>query len=157
MKQPLITTWLVAFSCVSLVAQSAPAAKPAPKDYPAAVAAAFQKAYPTATVTHASKEVEDGKITYELETTDRGVRRDLVYLADGTLLVEEEVINVDAVPAPVLAAIKARYKTATVSVSEKVTTKGVVTYELQIKNAPVKTVELKADGTWITPKPAAKK
>ena len=154
MKRPMITTLFAALSLLPLGAQS-PAAKP--QEYPAAVAAAFQKAYPNATVNHASKEVEDGKTTYELETTDRGARRDLVYLADGTLLVEEEVIAVDAVPASVLAAIKARYKTATLSVCEKVTTKGVVTYELQVKGAPVKAVELKPDGTWITPKLPAKK
>ena len=154
MSRTLITTLFAAMSLLPLSAQSA---APKSQEYPAAVATAFQKAYPNATVTHAAKEVEDGKTTYELETMDRGTRRDLVYAADGTLLVEEEVIAADAVPAPVTAAVKARYKSATLSVCEKVTTKGVVTYELQLKGAPVKSVELKPDGTWITPKLPAKK
>lgn len=154
MRRAVITILFIASPLLPVAAQTT---KPASKDYPAAVAAALQRAYPNATVTSTSKEVEDGKTTYEIETNDRGTRRDLVYLADGTLLVEEEVIAVDGVPAPVVAAVKVRYKTATILLSEKVTTKGVVTYELQVTNAPVKIVELKPDGTWITPKPAVKK
>jgi hypothetical protein len=140
-----------------------PAAKPTVKaapesKLPAAVAAAFKKAYPAATIKNASSERENGKLQWEVESMDGAARRDLVYLPDGTLVVEELAIDAAAVPAPVLAALKQRYPKATVSLYEKLTKPSAgVSYEMQIKGAAVKEVEIAPDGTFINPKPVTVK
>jgi hypothetical protein len=153
---------VVALTGVSLAAQTAPKTAPAKtataSKLPAAVAAAFKKAYPNATIKNASSEREDGKLQWEVESMDGTSRRDLIYLPDGTLVVEELTIDAAAVPAPVMAALKTRYPKATVSLYEKLTkpTSG-VSYEMQIKGAAVKEVEIAPDGTFISPKPVSVK
>lgn len=134
----------------------APAAAPKSK-LPTAVEAAFKKAYPTATIKNSSSETEAGKVQWEVESVDGKINRDLVYLADGTLVTAEEQIDAAAVPAPVLTALKARYAKATVTKYEKLTTGTVVTYEMTITGAAVKAAEIAPDGTFINPKPVVKK
>jgi hypothetical protein len=133
--------------------QSAPAAKPV---LPAAVAAAFKQAYPNATITTFSSETEDGKVEWEIESVDGKTRRDIVYLADGSVQVIEEQIAVTAVPAPVLAAFKARFPKATVTRYEKVNKGSAISYEMTMTGANVKEAELAPDGTFINPKPVKK-
>lgn len=133
--------------------QSAPAAKPA---LPAAVAAAFKKAYPNATITTFSSETEDGKVEWEIESVDGKTRRDIVYLADGSVQVIEEQIEMAAVPAPVLAALKARFPKASVTRYEKLTKGAAISYEMTMTGANVKEAELAPDGTFINPKPVKK-
>lgn len=136
----------------SAAAKTTPASK-----LPAAVADAFKKAYPNATIKNASSEKENGKLQWEVESMDGSARRDLIYLPDGTMVEEELVIDATAVPAPVMAALKARYPKATVSVFEKLTkASGSVSYEMQIKGAAVKEVQIAPDGTFISPKPVKK-
>ena len=152
----------VALSAQTPAKQAAPKATPAKASpeskLPAAVAAAFKKAYPSATITSASSEREDGKLQWEVESMDGATRRDLMYLPDGTLVVEELRIDAAAVPAPVIAALKARYPKATVSLYEKLTKpSAAVSYEMQIKGAAVKEVEIAPDGTFINPKPVKAK
>ncbi len=135
----------------------AKAAAGAPKSkLPAAVDAAFKKAYPNATIKNASSEKENGKLQWEVESMDGATRRDLIYLPDGTLVLFEEVITAADVPAPVLAALKARYPTATVTTYEKITTGTKISYEMALKGAAVKAAEIAPDGTFISPKPVKK-
>ena len=124
---------------------------------PAAVEAAFKKAYPNASIKNSSSEKEDGTLQYEIESVDGKTNRDLVYLADGTLVAAEEAIGVAAVPAPVLAALKARYPNASVTKYEKLTKGTAVSYELALKGAALKEAEIAPDGTFINPKPVKKK
>src|SRR5262245_50447952 len=97
------------------------APKAAPK-MPAAIDAAFKKAYPNAVVKNVSKETEGGKTIYEVESVDNGRRRDLNYNPDGTVISYEEELTEADVPAPVVAAIKARYPKATISTRERLFT-----------------------------------
>jgi len=126
-------------------------AAPAKVTLPPAVDAAFKKAYPNATIKNVSKETEDGKMVYEIESMDNGMARDLVYLADGTVVSYEEGITVASVPAAVSASVKARYPTSTIAVAEKLFEKGAMNYELTLKGAAVASVTLAPDGTWISP------
>ena len=127
-----------------------PAAKTAAKlSWPAPVEAAFKKAYPNATVKSVSKEKEDGKEQYEVESMDGTQARDLVYLADGTLVNYEELIQPSAVPAAVMAAVKAKYPKATVSRAEKLFQGGKMNYELALKGGPGEVV-LTPDGKFVT-------
>jgi hypothetical protein len=63
---------------------------------------------------------------YEVETTVRGHTRDLLFDAAGTVIESEEEVSLDAVPAPVKAALERR---GTVVKVEVVTKGANVTYE----------------------------
>jgi hypothetical protein len=119
---------------------------------PSAVESAFKRAYPSAVVKNVQHETEDGQEQYEIESTNNGRELDVNYKPDGTLLVVEEQIAAADVPAAVTAAITKRYPGATLTTCERATEGKSVSYELGLKGAPAKTVQLKADGTWITPK-----
>ena len=118
---------------------------------PAPVEAAFKKSYPDATIKNVSKETENGKVEYEIESMDGTQARDLVYRADGTLVSYEELIPESAVPAAVLTAIKTKYPKATISRSEKLFQDGKMNYELALKGAPVKEATLTPEGKWVSP------
>lgn len=122
---------------------------------PAAVEDAFKKAYPTATIKATSTEKEGGQTVYEIESVDGATKRDLIYAANGKLQVVEEEVSAADVPAPVLAALKARYPKATVTKYEKISHTGAstVSYEMQMKGAGVAECEIAGDGTFISPKP----
>ncbi len=151
---------IVAVSVVALgAAQAKPApqaqAKPAPArvTLPPAIQANFVKSYPEAKVLNVSKETENGKVEYQIESMDGTQRRDLIYLTDGTLVLYEELIPVSAVPKAVVDAVKTRYAKATISRSEKLFQNGTMTYELVLKGAPrVSEVELTPEGQWVSPK-----
>jgi hypothetical protein len=142
---------------VTVAAQTAPKPSPAKARVPPAIDAAFTKAYPNAVLKHVSKETENGVVQYELETMDGKTARDLIYLTDGTLVVDEAAIPVSEVPAPVIAALKARYPKATVTLYERLTKPSGVSYEMQLKGAGVAEAEIAPDGTFLSPKPVIKK
>jgi hypothetical protein len=127
---------------------------------PAAIEAAFKKAYPNATVKNVSKETEDGKVQYEVESVDAGRRRDINYNPDGTVILYEEELTEADVPAAVAAAIKARYPKATIATRERlyVMKDKSANYEFGLKGVPgVSAAILTPDGQWVSPKPPVKK
>jgi hypothetical protein len=103
------------------------------KQMPAPVLAAFHKAYPAAAIRGLAVETEHGQTTYEVESLDGKTRRDLSYLADGTLAEIEETIPESDLPAPVLAAVKAKHPAAKIRKAEKDTKGTAITYELHLK------------------------
>ena len=127
-------------------------AKPAATKLPAAVDAAFKKAYPQATIKNVAHETEDGQEQYEIESMNGGLRLDVTCKPDGTVIAVEEEIAAADVPAAVMTAIAARYPKATITLRERVTAKGATSYEISLKGAPVASVELTPDGKWISPK-----
>jgi len=140
----------------TLTAQTPPKPRSAAK-LPDAVWTAFHKTYPAATIKHVSAEREDGTLQYEVETLDGTIHRDVIYLPNGTLVVDEATIALGDVPPPVVTALKARYPKAIVTLYEKLTKPGGVSYEMQLKGAGVKEAEIAPDGTFISPKPVTKK
>ena len=60
------------------------------KGVPAAVLAAFEKAYPNAKIKGYSKETDNGQLVYEVECVEGAVTRDVTFTADGTLVAIEE-------------------------------------------------------------------
>jgi Peptidase propeptide and YPEB domain len=118
---------------------------------PAAVEAAFKKAYPTATIKGTSKEDENGKTVYEIESIDKGLGRDLLYQPDGTVISIEEEIPESAQPAAVTATLKKQFAGATITKREKVTEGGTMFYEFQLTGAKVPEVQIRPDGTVIPP------
>jgi hypothetical protein len=138
-------------------AKAAPAAKaedPAAK-LPKAILDAFKKTYPKAVIKNVAEEKADGKTTWEVESTDSGLARDLVYNPDGTVVDIEEEVAAASLPSAVTAALKAKYPKAAITKAEKLTTGKTFVYELTITGAgEVKSIELTADGKAV---PAAKK
>lgn len=102
------------------------------KDVPATVIAAFEKAYPKATVKGCAMEVENGTTYYEIESIDGKTKRDLLYLPDGTVAEIEQGVAVADLPAAVRAAINKEYPKGKIEKAEKTTKGSAVTYEMKI-------------------------
>jgi hypothetical protein len=163
----LVRVILLFITCVALAAPAAlaqgarPAAKPAPAakasdpaaKLPAPILTSFRTSYPNATIKGVAKETEGGKTAWEVESIDNGLARDLVYNPDGTVVEIEEQIDAASLPAVVSAALKAKYPAATVTKAEKMTKGTTLTYEMALKGAAVKSVEITPDGKLL---PAAK-
>jgi len=114
------------------------------KDMPAPVIAAFQKAYPKATMKGFSTEVENGQKTYEVESVEGKVHRDVTYAGDGKLISVEESMDINAMPTPVKEAVNKKFPGGKIAKSEKVTKGAVVGYEFEIEFKG-KTVEIVFD------------
>lgn len=139
----------VALSMLSAASAGAADKKIAAKDLPPAVATAVQAETRGATIKGYSKEVENGKTMYEVETTVNGHSRDLLFDATGKLITAEEQVTLDSVPAPVKTALEAKGKVLLV---ETVTTGGNVTYEAQVqKNGKKSEVVVDAAGKPVKP------
>ena len=67
---------------------------------PGAVRAAFEKAYPKATVNACAQEVEAGETVYEIASKEGGTGRDVLFRADGGLILVEETVALGDVPEP---------------------------------------------------------
>jgi len=164
MRIILVILAVAGLSLTSQAAQTGQAKPPAPAKpaapakpvAPAPIAAAFKTAYPNATILHVSKETAKGKTVYEVESTDAGRRRDLMYNPDGTVISFEEELSESDVPAAVMTALKARYPKASITRRERLVEGTNASIELGIKGAAVSEVVLTPDGKWITPKEKGK-
>ena len=91
-----------------------------------------------------SSEVENGKTVYEVETKVNGRARDLILDATGAILVAEQEVGIETVPAAVKAAFESRGK---VLIVETVTKGKRITYEAQVeKNGKKVAVEVDENG-----------
>ena len=97
-------------------------------------------------------EKENGKVVWEVESTENGLGRDLLYTPDGTVVEIEEEVPSAQLPVPVTVAVKAQYPAARIVKGEKVTRGATVVYELQLAGAARKSIELTSEG-----KPVASK
>ena|SRR5262245_30659879 len=100
---------------------------------PRAVRAAFEKAFPKATIKECAKEVEKGKTAYEISSTEGGTHRDVLFYADGRLIVIEEAIPIESTPDPVQRAVRKMYPGGEITLAEKITRDGAVLYEFRVK------------------------
>ena len=140
------------FAAIFALALTVSVAGAVPPGLPAPILAAFEAAYPHATLKSAAAEKEDGKVVWEVESTENGLGRDLLYAPDGSVLEIEEEVPSAQLPAPVTAAVKAQYPVARIVKGERVTRGATVTYELQLAGAARKSIELTPEG-----KPVASK
>jgi DNA-binding beta-propeller fold protein YncE len=158
MKLTRLTTLVLTAMLVAPAVASAQAGKPAGQPaaaakvgpaakLPPAILAAFQQAYPNATIKAAAKETENGKTVWEVESIDNNLSRDLIYNPDGTVVEIEEEVPAVSLPAVVTAAVTAKHPKATITKAEKTTAGQKVWYELALKGAAVKTIELTPEGT----------
>ena len=128
---------------------SAGTQKPAPhvdlSKYPAAVRSTIEAETKNATLKGVSKETENGKVQYEVETLINGKSRDLLVDPSGKVIEVEEEIAVDGAPAPVQAALNARGKVLKL---ERVTRGSTTSYEASVssKSGKKSSVALDAEG-----------
>ncbi len=101
---------------------------------PEAVLVAFHKAYPSAKISDVSAERKDSVTYYEIESMDGAQRRDLLYLADGTVFEMEEAIAVDSLPDVVTRALKIEYPSGRLQKAERITRGKVIEYEVTMEN-----------------------
>jgi len=93
-----------------------PAAKPAggaekiaPDKLPKAVLDAIKGRFPDAEITSAEKEIEDGKVVYDIELKSKGKKYEMDIEEKGTVLQIEKEVAVKDLPEAVTKAIEARY------------------------------------------------
>jgi hypothetical protein len=103
------------------------------RDVPAAVLAAFAKAYPNAKIIGYSKETDEGQTVYEIESTEGTIHRDVTYAADGALVSVEETMDLAAMPVAVQQAVNKKFPGGKIAKSEKVTKGARVAYEFEIE------------------------
>lgn len=116
---------------------------------PAPIQTAFTRQFPNAAIKKVAKEKRDGKVVYEVESTDASHTRDIIYSATGEVIEIEEGIDLPALPAPVSAAVKTMYPKATITSAEKITAANVISYELILKGAPRKEFILIPEGKLV--------
>ena len=121
-----LTASVVSLLTFSAVAQDVKLKK---KQVPRAVIAAFQSAYPQATIRGYAREKENGKVYYEVESVEGQTTRDVLYNADGTVAEIEESIAGGDLPADALEALRAKYPGAVVTKAEKITRGDITEYE----------------------------
>lgn len=140
-RLPVIAGWLLLASLLGLAASEK---KVHLKDLPPAVQAAVQEETKGATLKGLAEERENGAVFYEAETIVKGHTRDVLFDTAGKIVVVEEEMAIDAVPAPVRTAFQAR---GTIHKVESVTKGGTVTYEAEVdKNGKRSEVAVGADG-----------
>ena len=139
-----IAITLAAFSIAGFAAEK----KIQMKDLPPAVQKAVEEQTKGATVKGISKEVENGKTMFEVETTVNGKGRDLILDPAGAVVEVEEEVTLDSIPAPAKAAIEKKAVGGKITKVETLTKGKSVTYEAAIKKG-MKTSEVtvNADGS----------
>lgn len=120
---------LVLLAGLAALPLAAAEGKIAIRSAPAAVQATVKQETATATLVGLSKEVENGKTLFELETRKGGHSRDLMIAEDGAIVSVEEEVALDSVPPEVKAALVRKAAGGRISKVEAVTENGTTGYE----------------------------
>jgi uncharacterized membrane protein YkoI len=142
--------YIVNFAAVSLLLIPALSADTKVKmaDLPPAVQAAVKEQTKTATLVGLSKETENGKTTYEAETTVNGKSRDVSFDKTGAIVAVEQEVDLDSLPAAAKTAIQKKIGTGALKKVESVTEGKSTSYEATIVKAGKSSeVGVNADGT----------
>lgn len=117
------------------------------KDVPPTVLKTFQASYPHATIKGYSKEIENGITTYEIESVEGNVHRDVTYGADGSLVSVEESLPFSSVPEPVRNAVMNVSEGVKILFCEKIMKADTLRYEVLLTSSAGKLeVVLEPDG-----------
>lgn len=114
------------------------------QDLPPAVQQAVQEQSKGATVRGLAREVENGKTLYEAELSVDGRTKDITLDADGKVLIVEDEVAIESIPAPARDAIQKAVGRGKLEKVESVAEKGTTFYEGHFRNGR-KTSELKVD------------
>jgi hypothetical protein len=103
---------------------------------------AFKTKFPDATLKAAIKETDKDKVTYEIESTLKGLSVDAVLTPAGEFVAIEREMKVGDLPAAVTRAVEAKYPKGKFEKAEEVTAGDKVTYEVIVKTPDGKSVEV---------------
>ena len=110
---------------------------------PGAGQAAAKRQANGAVIVGATKEIEKGRTTYEVEATAGGKSRDLSFDKAGNLLAVEQEVALDSLPAQAVEAIKKRVAGGTIKKVESIITiDNSVSYEATVTTKRGKTSEI---------------
>lgn len=122
-----------AFLLVFAMSLSAQAKRIQKSDLPAAVQKTAEEQSKGATVKGYNKEIEDGKVEYEVEMTVNGHSKDVSMDSQGNVLEVEEEVALAALPAPVQDGLKQQARKGTIRKVESLTKHGaLIAYETQV-------------------------
>ena len=116
---------------------------------PTAVKAAFDQAYPGATISSATQERENNRTLFRLDCRHQGKRRIILYEGTGAVVELAEAVEEGELPQPVVAAIRAHRRAIYVS-GLKVTRGGSVEYRLTVRGSRRTAMVAKPDGTVVS-------
>jgi hypothetical protein len=119
MRRILGGSGLVALAALIVLSAGAPADDKKPEKItldkaPKAVQAAIKGRFPKGEVTGIEKEVEDGKVVFDVELKSEGLKYEMDIQEDGTIVEIEKQVTAKDVVEKVTKAVKARYAGATV-------------------------------------------
>ena len=119
------------------------------KDLPPAVQKTVQELGKTSTLVSFAQEVEDGKTMYEAATKVNGKTHDVTIDAEGKIVMTEDEVAIDSIPAPARAAIEKEAAGGKITLVEKVSKGSDVKYEAAItpKSGKKKEVSFSAEGS----------
>ena len=143
-------TFIVLLTAVAISSLASAAGKGLQvKDLPAGVQKTVQDQTKGAEIKNIAKEVEKGVTQYEVETLVNGKHRDFNVDAKGGLVVVEEEVAIDSIPAAAKTAIEKKLAGGKLGMVETVTKGDVVLYEAAFTSKAGKkgSVLVKADGT----------
>lgn len=141
------THWLIGTALCALTLGAAEK-KVQMKDLPPAVQQAVQEQTKGAVIKGFSKETENGKTEYEVETMVDGKSRDLTLDAKGAVVEVEQEVTLDSLPAAARATIEKQATGGKIVKVETVTRGAVTTYEGSYsKGGKTHEVGVKADGS----------
>ena len=109
-KMPFVTG-LVSMLLIVSVAYGAEEKTAHPK-VPKAVMDAFKARFPDAKMTGSAKEVDEGKVVYEISSTEKGHNIDATFSPQGALVAFERSVSFKELPAPVTKTLNAKYPNA---------------------------------------------
>ena len=139
---------LAAASLLLIPALSAADTKVKMADLPPAVQTAVKEQTKTATLVGLVRETENGKTTYEAETTVNGKGRDVSFDKTGVIVAVEQEVDLDSIPAAAKAAFQKKIGAGKLKKVESVTEGKAVSYEATIVKAGKSSeVGVNADGT----------
>ena len=151
----LIAACYLAFTGIAACAATANAdesVKITRQEVPKAVLDALVVRYPAARANAYARERRDGNTVYEIETTEKSVRRDIIFSVAGAILEVEEAIPPKRLPQVILDSISTNYPSSRVISAEKVTKGTDVVYEAQLSlKKKVTTLVYREDGTLVAP------
>ena len=147
------TLGLALFALVLFVGSPASAQVPnAPtgpaRDLPTPVLTAFEKAYPTATISEVSTERNGSALAFRVDSVDKGRRRVIVYTATGSVLETSEQVEEKDLPKPVLDAVHSHPKAVYVK-GMKITKSITTYYQLTLRGTRKTTMTVRPDGSLV--------
>ena len=116
---------------------------------PSAVKSAFDQAYPGATISAATQELDNNRTVFRVDSIQKGKRRIVLYEPNGALIETAEQVEEKELPQPVAAAMHSHRRAIYVS-GFKVTRGSNVEYRLTVRGSRKTAMVAKPDGTVLS-------